>query len=340
MLLGKRTNDRAEPAEELRAFLREQMLLGAPAADAVAATDATGSVVAHRHVQPVVTDATDEDDDSSAREYVSLAAAVDRGLEREQVATHKRKREVAVAAAVEPAAAVVSRPRKRPRFEHECFMCAYGNSEYDGDPDAGCQPYVELVNMIRTCYGTMSNDELSVKLSNYYYAHIYDPAAEAAPDGRAGLPEMPPHKFKAHIERGHTLNPVIMIGETVRYVYDAIILNRTEHAQSDRAVDKLTRLATTLRTMLTMPRQTYFGAHMHGEQLAMDPAALGDAASLRRVRPLLVRDQTTLGGAPAADTSAAATARRRVFDLGPAAAPPSSPSPSPERGSGGEDEYY
>jgi hypothetical protein len=311
-----RRDNSTEQQQAAQAYLRDRMWAASFPPTTTPAETVPVPVVAQRIVMPTVQEATEDD-----VEYEALSVAVDRGMERERRSLEgrrKRQRSASTATTTE-STELAQPPRQRPRYMHDCFLCAYGSVAFDGSADAGCKPYVALVNMIKQLYGTMSNDELSVMLANYYDQHLYQPALRAT-DARGEpcpLPEMPPIKFKLHIERAHTLNPTIMVGETTRYVYEAIILNRTEHAHNERAVDKLTKLTTALKSLLSMSRQTYFGSHMHGEQLALDPATVGEPSNLRRVRPLLARDATTLGGATAADNSTVAAAGRPNFNIIP-----------------------
>ena len=104
----------------------------------------------------------------------------------------------------------------------------------------------------------------------------------------------------------------IMAGEATRLTMQTMMDLRTKHSNNPRAVDQLAKVITSLRTVLTLPRQTYFGGREY-EQLDMDPSKMGNVANLRPVRTLLVQRTDALGGQTASDTTLDAVAHRPYF---------------------------
>jgi hypothetical protein len=269
-----------------------------------------------RAVGPLVADVDPAEDgvvhDADDIVGMPLSAAVEHRLTRE----HYFERCKRTAAEMTEDEEDVGRPPKRWKYLHDCFLCAYGNRGVDATADAGSKAFVELGNLIKSLYGTMSNYDLGVSCANFYYAHLQQPSdarrARGLDRDTPPLPDMPPEKFVAHIEL-HTLSPVLMVGEATRYVQQTLILNRTTHTSDSRAVDKMAKIVASLKTMLTIPRDLYFGQR-DTDAVALDPTALAAPINERTLRGLLATGtRARIGGATATDTTREATDQRPVF---------------------------
>jgi hypothetical protein len=123
------------------------------------------------------------------------------------------------------------------------------------------------------------------------------------------LPPMSGEAFATHF-KWHNLNPVIMIGESLRDTNRMleVVKNRTIRRDKDevdpKMVDAYAKLVKTQALLMNMKRDKLFFNTTSGESLDLDPSKLSALSNMRRVESLLVNNRNTIGGQTALDTAA------------------------------------
>ncbi len=197
-------------------------------------------------------------------------------------------------------------PHRRP-FVASCFLCAYGNREFDSS-DMGCNPIVRIFNIIKTNYGHMSLVELCLLIEDFHYDQLYVPLLDPYTN-EPTIPLLSAERVFDHMT-SHHLDPYIMLGETLHAVTDAIavIKNELKDSKTGKSDPKMVAAFMALvdrqvRIVSMPPGKMLFGGG-RGEMLTIDPAKTGSVINTKRIEPMLRRDANAIGGATAADTSA------------------------------------
>jgi hypothetical protein len=188
-----------------------------------------------------------------------------------------------------------------------CFMCHYGNYDFDSTADKGSQPFVRIRNMIRSRYAYSDLDTLSMDCAEIYHHELREPSRQ--PDGTYLLPEMLPSDFALHIVH-HNLNPQIMVGQDLRFTTELLGVLRMQLGQAKgsmglKIIDCIIKVMKQRTTYLSLGgRALVFESRTGADPLALDPTQMGDVANMGRVYPYLASARTSaIGGATATNTS-------------------------------------
>jgi hypothetical protein len=161
---------------------------------------------------------------------------------------------------------------QRTAHREECFLCSWGDRFHDGLE----APAVIRLNLILDLnYGLVDNRAIAQMMHIYFKERIYDPTR--------GMAMLTQETVLEHIEQMHSLDPRIMLGETIRMYQRliAVLQNEIFYGNGSFGRFQFAALNQATRQLLMLYKSDPVKMNFYDAKRAINPKVMGALMNIR-----------------------------------------------------------